>query len=171
MLSEGLLAVMTKRTLMLAGALVAWTNGFAETAVPANNDPIPYETVDMSKLTAEFTTDWDGVKGRACGTMTTARIRFLLDGRPQAIKGALLRVDDWVNTFATETEDVPTNGWAFAASTLKAPGFLRFTAFVGKKVFMRSVPYEPERLVKGSPTPPDFMDYWRGEIARMEKEL
>ena len=128
------------------------------------------ETLDMSKLKAEFTTDWDGVTSRRCGEPTTARIRLLLDGRPQAIKGIRLRVDDWVKPVGTETVDVPAEGYAFAPSTLKTPGFLRFTAFVGKKDFMRSVPYEPERLVKGSPTPADFMDYWRGEIARLEAD-
>ena len=152
-------------------AAVAFLSAAAEAcAVPENNDAIPYETVDTSKLTAEFETDWDGVSIRRCGSPTTARIRFLLDGRPQAVRGVRLRIDDWVNTIVTDTVDVATGGCSFAAATLREPGFLRFTASVGEKEFMRSVPYEPERLQKGSPAPADFMDYWRGEIARMEAE-
>ena len=152
-------------------ALALWSHAVAGVRlVSGDNDPVPYETVDTSKLSAEFETDWDGVMVRRCGVPTKARIRFLLNGRPHAIRGVRLRVDDWVKTIGTETVDVTTNGCQFAASTLDAPGFLRFTAFVGKKDFMRSVPYEPERLKKGSPTPDDFMEYWRGEIARMEKE-
>ena len=152
-------------------AAVAFLSAAAEACtVPENNDAIPYETVDTSKLTAEFETDWDGVSSRRCGSPTTARIRFLLDGRPQAVRGVRLRIDDWVNTIVTDTVDVATGGCSFAAATLREPGFLRFTASVGEKEFMRSVPYEPERLQKGSPTPADFMDYWRGEIARMDAE-
>lgn len=142
----------------------------ADVPVPANNDPIPYEQVDTSRLTAEFDTGWDGKTPLKCGTPVVARIRFALDGKPVALKDVKTKVDDWKKTFAEKSVTVPADGFAFAAATLDKPGFLRFTVCAGKKEFMRSVPFEPERLVKGSPMPDDFKSYWKGEIAKLEAD-
>lgn len=152
-------------TLVLCFALV-----LPAMAGVVQNSPSKEAPIDTTKLSVEFKTDWDGIVGRKCGEPTTARIRFLLNGRPQAVKGVKVRIDDWVRTLSTTMVDVPTNGCELATSTLNAPGFLRFTAWVGTKDFMRSVPYEPGLLEKGSPMPADFISYWNGEIARMEKE-
>lgn len=128
------------------------------------------EHVDVKRLEAIFETGWDGRTPYACGTPLAPRLRFQLDGRPVALSDVKLAVDDWVTPRATEKTDVPEGGVTFAAATLDRPGFLRFTATVGKKKYMRSVPFETDRLVKGSPLPSDFMAYWRGEIAKMEAD-
>ena len=140
------------------------------TAVPDNNDPIPCEQVDLSRLKANIETGWDGKTSLRCGTPVAVRLSFAQDGRPVALKGVKLRIDDWKTTLSAKTADVPADGLALDAATLEKPGFLRFVVTVGKSQFMRSVPFEYERLEKGSPTPADFRSYWQGEIAKLEAD-
>ena len=92
-------------TLVLCFALV-----LPAMAGVVQNSPSKEAPIDTTKLSVEFKTDWDGIVGRKCGEPTTARIRFLLNGRPQAVKGVKVRIDDWVRTLSTTMVDVPTNG-------------------------------------------------------------
>lgn len=56
---------------------------------------------------------------------------------------------------------------------LDEPGFLRLRIFGSdcREVCRWSVGYEPERIRKGSETPPDFDCYWQNEIVRLEREV
>ena len=56
--------------------------------------------------------------------------------------------------------------------TLAEPGFLRLTLNAkDEKAKVWSVGYEPERIVKGSPSPDDFDAFWSAARAKLAKEV
>ena len=74
---------------------------------------------------------------------------------------------------SAEWDLASTNVFTFAGR-LDSPGFLRIRfspspSGNGTKVW--SVAYDPERIVKGSPSPADFDAYWAGERARLRREV
>jgi cephalosporin-C deacetylase-like acetyl esterase len=72
--------------------------------------------------------------------------------------------------------NVDTTGVAFTVSgTLTEPGFLRLTLPPTENgrndPFVFSVGFEPEKIVKGSPSPVDFDRFWADEKARLAREV
>ncbi|HOE61493.1 MAG TPA: acetylxylan esterase [Kiritimatiellia bacterium] len=110
--------------------------------------------------------------GFPCGHPVDVSIRHTLDGKATAAKGVKIAFDNFgpKTVRAEETCDLPEQGLRVKGLTLNEPGFLRCRVTVGGKNYVQSVPFEPERIVKGSPTPPDFMTYWQREIAKLDAE-
>lgn len=77
--------------------------------------------------------------------------------------------------FASGEEDLSKNGGRFTVVGAQTePGFLRLD--VTEKArnpskAMWGVVFDPEKIAPGTPNPEDFMDFWRGAIARYDREV
>jgi hypothetical protein len=88
-----------------------------------------------------------------------------------------VRLDNFGSSVLTNMPfDVAATGVAVAVSgTLRDPGFLRLslppTKNGGKDPYVFSVGFEPEKIVKGSPSPADFDSFWAAARARLAREV
>lgn len=75
-------------------------------------------------------------------------------------------------TIASEVWDLGTTNVFTISGTLAEPGFLRLVVKgPGAPEKRRSVAFEPLKIVKGSPRPADFDEFWKSAIAKLEKEV
>ena len=77
--------------------------------------------------------------------------------------------------FSSGEEDLSKNGGTFTVKGSQTePGFLRLdVAETAKKPVytMRGVVFDHEKIVPGTPNPPDFMDFWRKAIRKYDREV
>lgn len=108
--------------------------------------------------TATFTVTVTGTNGQR---VASGSVKASLDNfGPQAVAAAV----EW---------DLAQTNVFTLAGRLDAPGFLRLNlspAPQGNGPTVWSVAYEPEKIVKGSPSPADFDAHWAGERARLRRE-
>ena len=110
----------------------------------------------------------------------TVKCRLGKDG------GAGGEVEVWLDDFGTGVQlkrkvDPAKENPIVVRGKLDRPGFLRVVARnlgveptlfgEGKGSAVYSVGYAPERIVQAVPRPADFVSYWRGEQARLEREV
>ncbi len=111
-----------------------------------------------------------------CGERTTFTVTVTgTNGLPVAAGAVKATLDNF------GTQQVAVAMWDLAATNvftltgqLDAPGFLRIRFSpepTGKGAKVWSVAYEPEKIVKGSPSPADFDAYWAGERARLRRDV
>lgn len=107
--------------------------------------------------------------GFACGEKIDVRIRVLCDGKAVATN-AWVALDNWGPGVVRKAavEKIPAEGLLVRGVTLDRPGCLRCEVRIRERHALASVPFEPQAIRSGSPLPPDFMDWWRGEIARLD---
>ncbi len=77
--------------------------------------------------------------------------------------------------FASGEEDLSRNGGTFTVKGSQTePGFLRLdvTEKARKPASAKwGVVFDPEKIVPGTPNPPDFMDFWREAIRKYDREV
>ena len=77
--------------------------------------------------------------------------------------------------FASGEEDLSKNGGTFTVKGSQTePGFLRLDVTEKAKKpasAMWGVVFDPEKIVPGTPNPPDFMDFWREAIRKYDREV
>ena len=77
--------------------------------------------------------------------------------------------------FASGEEDLSKNGGTFTVKGSQTePGFLRLDVAekAKKPVYtMWGVVFDPEKIVPGTPNPPDFMDFWLTAIKKYDREV
>lgn len=127
---------------------------------------------------ATYSVDIDKPSGiYRCGEKATFTVRFLSAGNLAAKGPACARLDNFGTSVLTNLPFCLTStGVAFTVSgTLEKPGFLRLSLPPTKDgrtdPFVFSVGFEPEKIVKGSPSPQDFDAYWASEKARLSREV
>ena len=144
---------------MVLAAALAGTTAFAgterpELTVKADREPAIYACGESAVLTVTAKPGREG--GVLEGGMTFELSDFELDTVPEYVKVS----------FATS--HVFT-----IRRTLKKPGFLRLRIDDGVKGWSDpwTVGFSPEKIRKGSPLPADFASWWKGELARAEREV
>ena len=112
-----------------------------------------------------------------CGEKATFTVRLLSSGNLATNVTACAQLDNFGTSVVTNLPFcIDTTGVTFTVSaTLKEPGFLRLTLPPTQNgrddPFVFSVGFEPEKIVKGSPSPADFDAYWASERARLAREV
>ena len=112
-----------------------------------------------------------------CGEKATFTVRLLSIGNLASNGPACAQLDNFGMSVLTNLPfSVNSTGIAFTVSgTLDEPGFLRLslppTRDGRKDPFVFSVGFEPEKIVKGSPSPGDFDAYWSAERKRLAREV
>lgn len=111
-----------------------------------------------------------------CGEKTTFTVTITgTNGLPVAAGTVRATLDNFgTQQVAVATWDLAATNVFTLTGQLDAPGFLRIRfspAPEGKGAKVWSVAYEPEKIVKGSPSPMDFDAYWAGERARLRREV
>ena len=112
-----------------------------------------------------------------CGEKATFTVRLLSAGNLATNVTACAQLDNFGTSVVTNLPFcIDTTGVTFTVSaTLKEPGFLRLTLPPTRNgrddPFVFSVGFEPEKIVKGSPSPADFDAYWASEKARLAREV
>ena len=112
-----------------------------------------------------------------CGEKATFTVRLLSTNNLVACDAPRARLDNFGKTSLTNMPfDVATTGVVFTLSgTLHEPGFLRLslpaTRNGGNDTFVFSVGFEPQKIVKGSPSPTDFDEFWSEARARLAREV
>ena len=112
---------------------------------------------------------------RRCGEDTLFTITaFNKDGK-LSTNGV---INVFLNNFSTnniykDKVDVAKNNPFKIKGKLDAPGFLRVSAYSEDKKVVNhfSVGYEPEKIVKASPSPADFDSFWAEARAKFRKEV
>ncbi len=127
---------------------------------------------------ATYSVDIDRPSGiYRCGEMATFTVKLLSTNHLAAAKVPCATMDDFGTTVFTNMPfNVTATGVVFTASgTLRKPGFLRLVlpktenARADPNVF--SVGFEPEKIMKGSPSPADFDEFWAAARARLAREV
>ena len=94
---------------------------------------------------------------------------------PEAAGGKVLyRLDNYgARQIAERRVDLSKENPFVVKGTLDSPGFLRLTVFGprGRRLRMYSAAYEPERIRTAVPEPEDFEAFWKGAVARLEREV
>ncbi|MBO5940229.1 MAG: acetylxylan esterase, partial [Kiritimatiellae bacterium] len=112
-----------------------------------------------------------------CGEKATFTVRLLSTGNLASNGPAYAQLDNFGTSVLTNLPfSVDSTGVAFAVSgTLEKPGFLRLSLPRTRNgrydPYVFSVGFEPEKIVKGSPSPVDFDAYWASERARLSREV
>ena len=112
-----------------------------------------------------------------CGEMATFTVRLLSAGNLASNGLPRASLDNFGASVLTNLPFcVNSTGVAFTVSgTLEKPGFLRLSLPPTRNgrddPFVFSVGFEPEKIVKGSPSPEDFDAYWASERARLAREV
>jgi cephalosporin-C deacetylase-like acetyl esterase len=112
-----------------------------------------------------------------CGEKATFTVRLLSTGNLASNGPAYAQLDNFGTSVLTNLPfSVDSTGVAFTVSgTLEKPGFLRLSLPRTRNgrydPYVFSVGFEPERIVKGSPSPVDFDAYWASERARLSREV
>ena len=106
-----------------------------------------------------------------CGETATFTVRAVWDdGQPVSSGKVTAVLDEFgTNTLATETFDISKSNPFSVKGSLDKPGFLQLQlSGEGFRHTRFGVGYEPERLEKGSPTPPDFREFWEKAVRRLD---
>jgi cephalosporin-C deacetylase-like acetyl esterase len=134
--------------------------------------------LSLSASGATYKVDIDRPSGiYNCGEKATFTVELLSVGNLATNVTACARLDNFGTSVVTNLPFcIDTTGVTFTVSaTLKEPGFLRLTlprTLNGRDdPFVFSVGFEPEKIVKGSPSPADFDAYWAAERARLAREV
>ena len=112
-----------------------------------------------------------------CGETATFTVRRLSSENLAATANPCVTLDNFgTSVVANVAYDVAATGAAFTVSgTLRKPGFLRLSLPPTKNgrddPFVFSVGFEPEKIVKGSPSPADFDEFWAASRARLAREV
>ena len=127
---------------------------------------------------ATYKVDIDRASGLyRCGEKATFTVRLLSADNLDPNGQACVQLDNFGTSVLTNLPFcIASTGVAFTVSgTLDEPGFLRLslpsTRDGRSDPFVFSVGFEPEKIVKGSPRPCDFDEYWAGERERLEREV
>ena len=116
-----------------------------------------------------------------CGEMATFTIAFEDDkAEPLAPKATYRLTNDNVNLIKEGSIDLTQKQTLTLSETMDKPAFLRltvnstYTDKEGKKQGIKNnlctAAFEPENIKPSTPNPADFLDYWKGEIAKANKE-
>lgn len=134
--------------------------------------------LQLAAFGATYKVDIDKPDGiYRCGETATFTVRLLSTNVLNAAERPFARLDNFGTSVLTNIPfDVTATGVAFTVSgTLRAPGFLRLslpqTKSGGSDPSVFSVGFEPERIVKGSPSPADFDSFWAEARARLAREV
>ena len=106
-----------------------------------------------------------------CGETATFTVRAVWDdGQPVSSGKVTAVLDEFgTNTLATETFDISKSNPFSVKGSLDKPGFLQLQlSGEGFRHTRFGVGYEPERLEKGSPPPPDFREFWEKAVRRLD---
>ena len=111
-----------------------------------------------------------------CGETATFTARLLSTNGLAARCRPCAALDNFGKSVLTNMPfDVTATGVVLTVSgTLREPGFLRLSLPATKEradPFVFSVGFEPERIVKGSPSPADFDSFWAEARARLAREV
>lgn len=121
-----------------------------------------------------ITSDAEGAL-RKCGEKTVFTVTALGKGRKALTNGSVtVRLDNFGPLVKFDGVVDLSKGNPFKMEgSLDKPGFLRLAAYSGGKGVSKdfSVGYEPERIVKGSPSPSDFDSFWADARKRFAKEV
>ena len=134
--------------------------------------------VSLASPGAAYKVDVDRPDGvYRCGDAATFTVRVLSGKDIVPVESPTARLDDFGTCTLTNMPfDVTATGVAFTVSgTLRKPGFLRLslppTKDGRRDPFVFSVAFEPEKIVKGSPSPADFDEFWAEARARLAREV
>ena len=109
-----------------------------------------------------------------CGDEATFTVNAAWqDGRPVNQGSVAVKLyDSGTNVLSSETIDLSKTNPFRVKGRLGQPGFLRMQLSGDGFALTRfGVGYEPERLKKGSPTPPDFRDFWERAIRTLDETV
>ena len=150
---------MLKKILSLCACLVLAAYAKPEIKITLDKEDHLYKCGEQAVFTVEVTEE---------GRKLTDKVEtvFSLDGG-KTIKKATQNLAD-ANPFTLQ-------------GTLDKPGFLRLTVTLRQKVEgnpkpvitsgIAAVGYEPLKIKTGAPEPADFLTWWKGELAKAEKEI
>ena len=132
----------------------------------------------LASIGATYKVDVDNADGiYRCGEQATFTVSVLATNDVLSVDGSSVRLDNFgTSTITNMPFDVTVTGVAFTVSgTLHEPGFLRLMLPQTKNgrddPFVFSVGFEPERIVKGSPSPSDFDEFWAKARASLAREV
>lgn len=127
---------------------------------------------------ATYKVDIDRASGiYRCGEMATFTVRLLSADNLAADDAPCARLDNFgTSVFTNLPFRTDSTSVVFTVSgTLKEPGFLRLSLPCTRNgrndPFIFSVGFEPEKIVKGSPSPEDFDTFWAAAKERLAREV
>ena len=112
-----------------------------------------------------------------CGETATFKVTLLSTNSLVCGNRPCVSLDNFgVSSMTNIPFDVSATGVVFLVSgTLREPGFLRLSLPPTKSgrddPFVFSAGFEPEKIVKGSPSPADFDAFWAESKARLAREV
>jgi cephalosporin-C deacetylase-like acetyl esterase len=112
-----------------------------------------------------------------CGEKATFKVVLLSTNSLAGAKSPCASLDNFGKSVITNMPfNVATTGIEFTVSgTLREPGFLRLSLPPTKggrdNPFVFSAGFEPKKIVKGSPSPDDFDEFWADARARLAREV
>lgn len=115
-----------------------------------------------------------------CGEEATFTVTIANDeAEPLTSKATAVFSNDNGKSLKTRTFDPTKEASLTIKGTMDKPSFLQFRVNYtyrdkeGKtirKVAIAAAGFEPERIKPSTPNPDDFLDYWKGEIAKADRE-
>lgn len=119
-----------------------------------------------------FTATCDSKDGvYRCGETATVTVTASEGGAPAKEGRFKVIVDDFGPNKLSESEVDLSAGNPFKVTmTMKKPGFARVRTSADQK-WCWGVAFEPEKIVKGSPSPADFDSFWANGRAKLAKEV
>ena len=116
-----------------------------------------------------------------CGEKATYTITFTDDAAEPLAKTASYKLsNDNLTVFKKGTIDTAQSPTTTFTETMDMPGFLNLTVYCtytdknGKTQNLKNnictAGYEPTKIQPAAPRPADFMEYWKGELKKAEKE-
>lgn len=112
-----------------------------------------------------------------CGEKATFTVRLNSTNGIVKTDNPIAKLDNFGSSVITNLPfDISVTGAVITLSgTLREPGFLRLTlpATANNRAdpYVYSVGFEPEKIVKGSPSPADFDAFWAESRARLAREV
>ena len=115
-----------------------------------------------------------------CGEPATYTIEFTDDAAEPLAKTATYKLtNDNLTVIKTGTIDIAQSPKTTFKETMEKPSFLNLTVYCsytdkdGKKQNLKNIctaGFEPTKIQPAAPRPADFMEYWKGELQKAEKE-
>ena len=134
--------------------------------------------VCLAASAATYKVDLDRPGGLyRCGETATFKVTLLSTNSLACANRPCASLDNFGVSALTNIQfDVSATGVVFSVSgTLREPGFLRLSLPPTKRgrddPFVFSAGFEPEKIVKGSPSPADFDAFWAEAKARLAREV
>ena len=112
-----------------------------------------------------------------CGEQATFTVRLISTNKFASAASSRAILDNFGTSVLTNIDfDVTKTGVTFTISgTLRTPGFLRLSLPPTKSArddpSVFSAAFEPEKIVKGSPSPLDFDSFWSEARTRLAREV